>query len=416
MRQNPKPPDLDDNLMPVKPPDIPPDIEEEVIPEPIPQAVNGIKNPLVEGIKASGQSLWGFAKGATVDIPSNIMGGLSSIGNLISDPVNTIKNMPSDIANMGRSMWDTTKQAGQDPEAFGRMMGNIGGQPLVTAGMAKGAPGAYRMAGAPVEGAGRIMRQHQPLSGMIPRMVEPRVARTIERGVGRGIENIGKRMRTRTVEGEVVEPPKSNILDADIINETYPESIRNLELSPSHTTQTGTPANRRLLSRHTEMEAPSPTAARQAMDDMLDRRYGFTREKGFGNSKTNVKPPDTSKTNVKPPVVDKTTNNASGESAASVESINRTKSMKSKGEQFVVYDRMGNKRPLIGPEAVDYVVQKGEAYGIDGPNGFQLLDDNGGIYPEKLKRKIFAIERNVTKKGSASDKTQKYLSDLKRNQ
>lgn len=75
-------------------------------------------------------------------------------------------------------------------------------------------------------------------------------------------------------------------------------------------------------------------------------------------------------------------NNASGESAASLEALNRQSSMKAKGQQFVVYDRAGNKKILMGPDAVDYAVRNGESYGIEGPNGFQLLDDKGGRYPQ----------------------------------
>jgi hypothetical protein len=70
--------------------------------------------------------------------------------------------------------------------------------------------------------------------------------------------------------------------------------------------------------------------------------------------------------------------NASGESAASAEAISRQSGMKSKGEQYVVYDRAGNERPLIGPEAVDYQARPGETYGIKGPEGFRTLEDKGG--------------------------------------
>jgi hypothetical protein len=74
--------------------------------------------------------------------------------------------------------------------------------------------------------------------------------------------------------------------------------------------------------------------------------------------------------------------NASGESAASAEAISRQSGMQAKGEQFVVYDRAGNKRPLIGPDAVDYRAQPGETYGVEGPNGFWALDNKGGKVPD----------------------------------
>ena len=69
----------------------------------------------------------------------------------------------------------------------------------------------------------------------------------------------------------------------------------------------------------------------------------------------------------------------------SMEAMNRMNSMKRLGEQHVVYDRAGNKRPLIGPEAVDYNPRPGETYGVEGPQGFRLLNDQGGKVPRILK-------------------------------
>jgi hypothetical protein len=75
--------------------------------------------------------------------------------------------------------------------------------------------------------------------------------------------------------------------------------------------------------------------------------------------------------------------NASGESSASLEALSRQSGMRSRGEQFVVYDRTGQRRPLLGPDAVDYAVRPGETYGIEGPNGFRVLDDAGGRAPRR---------------------------------
>ncbi|MHA2303668.1 MAG: hypothetical protein ACXACD_22245, partial [Candidatus Thorarchaeota archaeon] len=80
------------------------------------------------------------------------------------------------------------------------------------------------------------------------------------------------------------------------------------------------------------------------------------------------------------------TPNASLESAASAEAMSRQAGMSSRGERFVVYDRAGNRRPLIGPEAVDYQVRPGETYGIEGPDGFRTLDDAGGVVPPVATR------------------------------
>lgn len=73
--------------------------------------------------------------------------------------------------------------------------------------------------------------------------------------------------------------------------------------------------------------------------------------------------------------------NASEESAASAEALSRQAGMQARGEQYVVYDRAGRQRPLIGPEAVDYKPAQGEVYGIEGPGGFRILEDRGGRPP-----------------------------------
>lgn len=84
---------------------------------------------------------------------------------------------------------------------------------------------------------------------------------------------------------------------------------------------------------------------------------------------------------VDPVVVDGdqgTQDNASGESSASLEAMSRLQGMRARGEQFGVYNRAGQFRPLIGADAVDYQPARGETFGIQGPTGFQVLTDNGG--------------------------------------
>ncbi len=73
--------------------------------------------------------------------------------------------------------------------------------------------------------------------------------------------------------------------------------------------------------------------------------------------------------------------NASGESDASLEALRRNEGMADRGETFVVYDRAGRERRLLGPEAVDYRPAAGETYGIQTPTGFRLLEDRGGRPP-----------------------------------
>lgn len=78
--------------------------------------------------------------------------------------------------------------------------------------------------------------------------------------------------------------------------------------------------------------------------------------------------------------------NASGESMASGEALSRMQGMKAQGKQFVVYDRAGNMRPLIGPEAVDYRPRPGETYGVQTPTGFQMLENRGGLIRNAYKK------------------------------
>lgn len=77
--------------------------------------------------------------------------------------------------------------------------------------------------------------------------------------------------------------------------------------------------------------------------------------------------------------------NASGESAASGEALSRQEGMRSRGESYIVYNKAGVARNLIGPEAVDYQAKPGETYGIKTPRGFVQLHNNGGNVPPQIK-------------------------------
>lgn len=92
-------------------------------------------------------------------------------------------------------------------------------------------------------------------------------------------------------------------------------------------------------------------------------------------------------------------NNASGDSMASAEANSRNRGMVARGEKFVVYDRAGNRRELIGPEAVDFVPQKGQTYGIEYNDGrFSPLNHQGGKVPTQDFRTQLKDTLATTKK------------------
>jgi len=182
----------------------------------------GVVNSIMSGEApmASLKGAMGFARGAVADLPGSIVNGLTSMGNAIAHPIDTITNAPRDLMNMGRGMVNTTMQAGSHPEEFGRMMGQMTGQPLVTAGVVKGAPLAANLAktgtGMALETGGGIMRKYQPISGMIPKIMEPRILRTIEKNMGRGIEGLGRQMQETPVKPSSKTMPK--IVDGEIVS------------------------------------------------------------------------------------------------------------------------------------------------------------------------------------------------------
>lgn len=71
-------------------------------------------------------------------------------------------------------------------------------------------------------------------------------------------------------------------------------------------------------------------------------------------------------------------NNASGESSASMEAMQRQRDMAARGEQFVHVDKAGNITPLITTDAVDVPPPPGKIKGVVRHDGtFQLLDGTG---------------------------------------
>ncbi len=139
----------------------------------------GVGNSLMSG-EALGTGLrggGGFLKGATVDIPESIAGGI----NAAIHPIDTIMGIPAGMRNAA----NTFSKAGSNPEAFGEMMGQVTGQPLVTAGLTKALPPTLR-------GVGGLMEKYQPITGMIPGMLHMRTLRNIERIVGSGMGSAGE--------------------------------------------------------------------------------------------------------------------------------------------------------------------------------------------------------------------------------
>jgi hypothetical protein len=180
-----------------------------------------------EALKASGSGLLGYLKGAVTDIPSTIGSAVSSVADAVSDPgkfVRQTRDVLSSPLETARGVAGETSdmfsQAGSHPEEFGRTMGQLTGQPLVTAGMLEGAPqgvfgskpipsgltAAKPFVGQALEAGGNLMAKHAPISGMIPKIAEPRILRTVERAAGRKIADFGKEMQVKVKNGEVVLP------------------------------------------------------------------------------------------------------------------------------------------------------------------------------------------------------------------
>jgi hypothetical protein len=189
-----------------------------------------------EALKASGSGLLGYLKGAITDIPSTIGGAVSSVADAVSDPMKLARQtrdvLSSPVETMKGVAGETSNlfsQAGSHPEEFGRTMGQITGQPLVTAGAVEGAPLAKPYVGQAMEATGNLMNKHAPFSGTVPRVMEPRILRTMERGIGRGIAETGRRMQIPVKNGEVVMP--------EIKNGEYSVSDKTKKLGPATSVQ-----------------------------------------------------------------------------------------------------------------------------------------------------------------------------------
>lgn len=173
-----------------------------------------------EAIKAGLKGGLGWLKGATLDIPDTIGTMLSDAGEVISHPIRTLQDAPSafreGLPAMGRQFADVAANAGSDPEAFGRMMGQLTGQPIVMEGARLGAPMVKQIPSATstavsktpllnklvpgaLEPTGRFLEGTRAYS-TIPTTPKGIVARTVGRvvsPVGTKIREIGENIRLK---------------------------------------------------------------------------------------------------------------------------------------------------------------------------------------------------------------------------
>jgi hypothetical protein len=169
----------------------------------------------------------GFAQGS---IPHPI-DAIKGIGNAIAHPIDAASSALQGLKELPSNVMNTTMQAGSEPEQFGRMMGEMTGQPLATAGLAKGIPyvpsmavNGLKMAGTPAAAVGGMMERFQPLSGFMPRFADMRSLRTIERLGGRGIRNIGEKMKGLNTP-ESLSPTNLKNLPSKIFKESKTENL-----------------------------------------------------------------------------------------------------------------------------------------------------------------------------------------------
>lgn len=177
-------------------------------------------NPDDEWWKGFGESLFGgeagkaglkgelgWGKGAIIDLPQSMAGGLETIGGLIAHPTQEMGDIAVDIKALPGKVESSFEHAGSDPFAFGETMGQLGGQPLmadIAPGLIKaGAPVAARAAAATLPVAGRglqnvgeFVARNQPITGLAPPFAVPRTARLLEKGVGKGIDYAGQGLET----------------------------------------------------------------------------------------------------------------------------------------------------------------------------------------------------------------------------
>lgn len=219
----------------------------------------GVKNALNpfgggEALQAGKQGAVGYAKGAIKDLPGGIWQGLKTIAT--TSPADVIGGIPGFVRGIPQGLQnisDAVIQAGNQPEKFGRTMGNITGQPLIAEGILSGAGMMKPHIGAGLESLGNTMEAHAPFSGMVPRLAEPRTLRTMERALGSKLSDIGAEWQVPKVQGEIVGPQTSGIKNARILPKR--------ELPPSRTSFYGS-----------EAATPETSQAAPSIDDTINAR------------------------------------------------------------------------------------------------------------------------------------------------
>lgn len=83
-------------------------------------------------------------------------------------------------------------------------------------------------------------------------------------------------------------------------------------------------------------------------------------------------------------------NNASGDSSASIEAMNRLKQEAAQGKQRVRLDRAGRETPLIGTDAVDQSARAGETIAFRLPDGsYQIIEQGAGArLPPNIRQSL----------------------------
>lgn len=99
-------------------------------------------------------------------------------------------------------------------------------------------------------------------------------------------------------------------------------------------------------------------------------------------------------------------NGSGAPGGGSYEEFQRTKEMQRNGQNFVVYDRGGNKRVLGNAAGLqDYKAQPGETFGVESPSGFSVFDDNGGRVPRGASESASGQGENQPSAGPVSGET-----------